>query len=133
MPCAPSLSAIGGISSDAGDQAAVDADDRTGDVGGALAGEEGDGVAIFLRAPVAANGYRGSALGGAFIDAAVFALGLGLVERPDTRGGYTAGQDDVGGDAVPRDFAGQRLGPAEQRRPEGVGDGKVRDRGDHAR
>jgi hypothetical protein len=38
------------------DQAAVDANDRSGDIGGPLAGEEGHDIGILLRIAVAANG-----------------------------------------------------------------------------
>ena len=47
---------------DAGDQAAVYADYGTGEVGGALAGEEGDYVGVLFRLAVAAEWNRGRAL-----------------------------------------------------------------------
>jgi len=89
----------------AGDHAAIYADDGTGDVGGALAGEEGYNVGVLFRFAVAAEWDGALTLGGNLFGAAALALGFGVIESCDAGCGDAARHDDVGSDAVFAHFA----------------------------
>src|ERR1700754_4197640 len=67
--------------SNAGDQSAVDANDRAGDVSGLLAREERHGRCVLARIAIASDRNRRHALRADFLDAAPFALGLLFVEE----------------------------------------------------
>jgi len=71
----------------AGDHPAIYADDRTGDVSGALAGKEGYNVSVLLRFTVAAEWDGPLTFGGDFFDAV--AAGLALLQTPQFRGCYS--------------------------------------------
>ena len=67
----------------AGDHAAIYADDGTGDVGGALTGKESYNVGVLFRFAVATEWDGVLTLSGNFFDAASFTLGLGVIEGCD--------------------------------------------------
>src|SRR3954471_10612098 len=98
--------------SDAGDETAVDADDRPRHVRGALTGQKCYDVGVFFRVAVAPHRNGPRALSGNLFHGAVFAFGLGLIQEQDPLRRDATGQHDVGGDAVAPNLARQRFRPA---------------------
>src|ERR1017187_4133101 len=99
------------LSLDTGDQAAIDADDRAGDVRGAFTGEKRNRGSILFRFTVAAQGNAARALSCYVFYAAPLALGLRFVEKFDSIGRYAARQNNVRRDAVLAHFPRKSLGP----------------------
>src|ERR1700676_1244518 len=131
--CTTSRASVMDSPSNAGDQATVNTNDRSGDVRGAAAGEKRDRIGVLFRLTIAADGNRSRALGRDRLDGTPFPFGLGLVQKTDSIGRDASGQDDVRCDSIASDLACQRLGPADERKAERVGKTEIWNRRDYAR
>src|SRR6266851_2255614 len=119
--------------SDGGDHTAIHPDDGAGDVSGAFAGKKGYHVAVFWRLAQTAGGDAGGVFGLYLLQGTSFALGFRLVQEFDAAGRDASGQNDIYGNSVFGDFAGEGFGPSEQGETECIGNGEVGNGRRHSR
>src|ERR1700680_3175083 len=90
--CTTSRSSVIDSPLNAGDQATVYANDRSGDVRGAIAGQKCDRIGVLFRLTIAADGNRSRAFSRNRLNGTPFTFGLGLVEKTDSVGRDPSGQ-----------------------------------------
>src|ERR1700730_16648614 len=89
--CTTSRSSVMDSPSNAGDQATVNPNDRSGDVRGAAAGKKRDSIGVLCRITIAADGNRSRAFRRNRLNGTPFTFGLSLVEKTDSIGRDTSG------------------------------------------
>src|SRR5205807_4838657 len=112
--------------------ASINADDATRYVGGARARDEGHQRGEFSRLPITGRRYARAGLPLYLLDSDPLAYGTTAVQVRDTVSRDAPRGNAVHRDAIFRDLGGERLGPAGDGQPQGVGNAELRDRLHHA-
>lgn len=105
---------------DALDETTVDPDERSSDVGCKRARQKCYDVCILSRIAVAAHRYGSCALGRHFGWLAAFPLRSLFIKEGDARRRDPARHGDIDRHSVSTHFPGQGLGPANERKSQGI-------------